>query len=368
MENKVVKVGIIGCGGIANGKHMPALAKIKQVEMVAFCDIISERAEKAAEEFGIAGAKVYTDYKELLKDQAIEVIHVCTPNLSHGFITIDALESDKHVMCEKPMAKTAADARRMLETAKKTGKKLTVGYQNRFRPDSMYLKAACERGDLGDVYFAKAHAIRRRAVPTWGVFLNEEEQGGGPLIDIGTHALDLTLWEMNNYKVKSVMGNVYKAWEGRTSKANTWGPWDQEEYTVEDSAFAFITMEDGATVILESSWALNTLDVGEAQTTLCGTLAGADMKDGLRINGEDLDKFYIKEPALDAKGVDFYDGETEEPHVLEARLWIEAVTNDTEPLVKPEQALVVTEILEAIYESAKTKKPVFFQDGKPISQ
>jgi len=368
MENRVVKVGIIGCGGIANGKHMPALAKVKQVEMVAFCDIVPERAKKAAEEFGLAGAKVYTDYKELLKDKEIEVIHVCTPNLSHGFITIDALESDKHVMCEKPMAKTAEDARKMLEVAKKTGKKLTVGYQNRFRADSMYLKAACERGDLGDVYFAKAHAIRRRAVPTWGVFLNEEEQGGGPLIDIGTHALDLTLWEMNNYKVKSVMGNVYKAWEGRTSKANAFGPWDQEEYTVEDSAFAFITMEDGATVILESSWALNTLDTGEAQTTLCGTLAGADMKDGLRINGEDLDKFYTKTPALDAAGVDFYDGESDEPHVLEAKLWIEAVINDTQPLVKAEEALVITEILEAIYESAKTKKPVFFQDGKPISQ
>lgn len=368
MNDRIVKVGIIGCGGIANGKHMPGLSKVEKAQMVAFCDIIPERAEKAAKEFGVEGAKVYTDYKEMLKDKEIEVIHVCTPNLSHSFITIDALESGKHVMCEKPMAKTAADARKMLETAKKTGKKLTVGYQNRFRTDSLYLKAACERGDLGDIYFAKAHAIRRRAVPTWGVFLNEEEQGGGPLIDIGTHALDLTLWEMNNYKVKSVMGNVYKAWEGRTSEANAFGPWNQDEYTVEDSAFAFITMEDGATIILESSWALNTLDIGEAKTTLCGTLAGADMADGLRINGEDLGKFYTKTPALDAAGVDFYEGEGDDPKVLEATMWIDSVINDTEPLVKAEEALVVTEILEAVYNSAKTKKPVFFKDGQPISE
>lgn len=366
MSGKTVKVGIIGCGGIANGKHMPGLAKLKSVEMVAFCDIVLERAQKAAQEFGASGAKVYTDYKELLKDESIEVVHVCTPNLSHSFITIDSLESGKHVMCEKPMAKTAADARKMLEAAKRTGKKLTIGYQNRFRPDSLYLKAACERGDLGEVYFAKAHAIRRRAVPTWGVFLNEEEQGGGPLIDIGTHALDLTLWEMNNYKVKSVVGNVYKAWDGRTSEANSFGAWDPSEYTVEDSAFAFITMEDGATVVLESSWALNTLDIGEAQTTLCGTLAGADMKDGLRINGEDLGKFYTKKPALDTVGVDFYDANGETDSELEARQWIESIINDTEPLVKPEEALVVTEILEAIYTSAKTKKPVFFKDGKPV--
>ena len=368
MSDKTVKIGIIGCGGIAEGKHMPGLLEVENAKMVAFCDIILERAEKAAKEFGTKDAKVYTDYKELLKDESIDVVHVCTPNLSHSFITIDALESGKHVMCEKPMAKTAEDARAMLEAAKRTGKKLTVGYQNRFRADSLYLKSVCERGDLGDIYFAKAHAIRRRAVPTWGVFLNEEEQGGGPLIDIGTHALDLTLWEMNNYKVKSVMGNVYKAWEGRTSKANAFGPWDPEEYTIEDSAFGFITMEDGATIILESSWALNTLDIGEAKTTLCGTLAGADMRDGLRINGEDLGKFYTKVPALDADGVDFYDGEKEDPAVLEARMWIDAVINDRDPLVKPEEALVVTEILEAIYQSSKTKKPVFFKDGKPISE
>ena len=368
MGERIVKVGIIGCGGIANGKHMPGLATVKNAQMVAFCDIEIERATKAAKDYGVSGAKVYTDYKELLKDQEVEVIHVCTPNLSHSFITIDALESGKHVMCEKPMAKTAEDARKMLEVAKNTGKKLTVGYQNRFRSDSLYLKEACERGDLGDIYFAKAHAIRRRAVPTWGVFLNEEEQGGGPLIDIGTHALDLTLWEMNNYKVKSVMGNVYKAWEGRTSEANAWGAWDQDEYTVEDSAFGFITMEDGATVILESSWALNTLEVGEAKTTLCGTIAGADMQDGLRINGEDLGKLYTKAPALDAAGVDFYDGEGDDPAALEAQMWIDSVANDTDLLVKPEEALVVTEILEAIYHSAKTKKPVFFKDGRPISE
>ena len=368
MGDRIVKVGIIGCGGIANGKHMLGLSKVEKVKMVAFCDIIPERAQKAAKEFGAEGAKIYTDYKELLKDKEIEVIHVCTPNSSHSEITIAALESGKHVMCEKPMAKTAKEARKMLATAKKTGKKLTVGYQNRFRSDSLYLKDLCQRGDLGEVYFAKAHAIRRRAVPTWGVFLKEEEQGGGPLIDIGTHALDLTLWEMDNYKVKSVMGNVYKAWEGRTSQANAWGPWDQEEYTVEDSAFAFITMEDGATVILESSWALNTLDTGEAKTTLCGTLAGADMMDGLRINGEDLGKLYTSKPALAAEGVDFYDAEEDDPGILEATMWIDSVINDTEPLVKAEEALVVTEILEAIYHSAQTKKPVFFKDGQAISQ
>jgi len=359
-NTRKVRVGIIGCGGIANGKHMPGLAKIDAVEMVAFCDLIKERAENAAQKYGTKDAKVYVDYQELLKDDTIEVVHVCTPNKSHADITVAALEAGKHVMCEKPMAKTAADARRMVEAAKRTGKKLTIGYQNRFRADSQYLYQACRRGDLGEIYFAKAHAIRRRAVPTWGVFLNEEEQGGGPLIDIGTHALDLTLWMMDNYKPKTVLGTTYHKLKDQRNTANAWGDWDPEKFTVEDSAFGFIVMENGATIILESSWALNTLDVMEAKTTLCGTKAGADMRDGLRINGVEFGKMYTKKPSLDAGGVDFYEGNSESPGDKEARMWIEAIINDTEPLVKPEQALVVTEILEAIYESARTGKAVTF--------
>ena len=197
-----VRVGIIGCGGIANNKHLPSLSRLETVELAAFCDIIAERAEKAAAEYGIEGAGIYEDYRQMLAEEKLDVVHVCTPNNAHAPASIAAMEAGCHVMCEKPMAKTAAEAEAMLAVHKKTGKKLTIGYQNRFRADSMYLKKVCERGDLGEIYFAKAHALRRRAVPTWGVFLDEEKQGGGPLIDIGTHALDLTLWCMDNYEVK----------------------------------------------------------------------------------------------------------------------------------------------------------------------
>jgi predicted dehydrogenase len=358
--DRILKIGIIGCGGIANGKHMPSLSKIKNVELVAFCDIVEERAVEAAKKYGTEDAKVYTDYKELLKDESIEVVHVLTPNREHSFITVDALEAGKHVMCEKPMAKTTKEAREMLEAAKRTGKKLTIGYQNRYREDSQYLNAVCRDGELGNIYFAKAHAVRRRGVPTWGVFLNEEEQGGGPLIDIGTHALDLTLWMMDNYKPKYVVGTTYYELGKMENAANPWGPWDPKKFTVEDAAFGFVVMENGATIILESSWALNTLQPKTDATTLCGTKAGADMMDGLRINGEKYSKLYEFKPELSAGGVAFYDGVSESPADREARLWIDAVLNDTEVVVKPEQALVVTEILEAIYESAKTGKPVYF--------
>ncbi|MEK3687311.1 Gfo/Idh/MocA family protein [Paenibacillus sp. FSL R10-2736] len=357
--SKVYRVGVIGCGGIANGKHLPSLSRQDKVQVVAFCDIIKERAESAAEQYGNADAAVYTDYLELLKDASIDIVHVLTPNDAHADISIAALEAGKHVMCEKPMAKTAADAKRMAEAAKRTGKKLTIGYDNRFRQDSLYLKKICEAGELGHIYYAKAHAIRRRAVPTWGVFLDEEKQGGGPLIDIGTHALDLTLWMMDNYKPKVVLGTKYHELSRKEEAANAWGPWDPKKFTVEDSAFGMIVMENGATITLEASWALNSLDVDEAKCSLSGTEAGADMKNGLRINGEKHSKLYTNEIELDAGGVAFYEGKTEKATDVELRKWIEAIEEDKDPVVTPEQAYVVSRILEAIYESAQTGKAVY---------
>src|SRR5690554_4047691 len=146
MPDREVRVAIVGCGGIANGKHMPSLSKLSNVKMVAFCDLVVDRAQEAAKQYGTEDARVYEDYRELLEDDSIEVVHVCTPNRSHADISIAAMEAGKHVMCEKPMAKTAADARRMVEAAGRTGMKLTIGYQNRFRPDSQYLYNSCQQG------------------------------------------------------------------------------------------------------------------------------------------------------------------------------------------------------------------------------
>ena len=351
----MVRIGIIGCGGIANAKHMPALKKLPNVQMVAFCDIVEERAQKAKVDFGTPDASVYTDYKKLLEDTSIDAVHVCTPNRSHSFITVDALESGKHVMCEKPMAINSIEAQKMLDAAKRTGKKLTIGYQTRQTLEAQYLKAEALNGTFGDIYYGKATAIRRRAVPTWGVFLNEEEQGGGPLIDIGTHALDLTLWIMDNYKPKYCVGTKYHKLNNQTDQGNAWGNWDPEKFTVEDSAFGFVVMENGATINLESSWALNTLEVREAVTSVCGTLAGGDMWDGVRINGIRNNSQYILRPTLNPKGAAFFSGNAgSDPASREAAQWIDAIVNDKEPCVLPEQAIVVTKILEGIYKSAES--------------
>lgn len=369
MKDGKLLIGVIGCGGIANQKHMPALSKLGEFcKMTAFCDTIGERAQKAAAQYGDETAGVYTDYRELLADPEIDVVHVLTPNVMHAPIVVAAFEAGKHVMCEKPMSHSTEDARRMMEAWKKSGRKFTIGYQNRFRPEVQTLHKACEKGELGEIYFAKAHAVRRRGVPTWGVFPNKALQGGGPLIDIGTHALDMTLWMMNNYKPVSVNGSVfYKL--GHMAEAvegNKFGPWDPETYEVEDSAFGYIKMENGATIFLESSWALNVLDAREASTTLCGTLAGAEVRSGMYYDKDELvvnrgHNGVLTEEWLSKTGrVAYFDGgKRGEPGYEEARFWLNSILHDTDPMVLPEQAFVVTEILDHIYKSAEEGREIF---------
>jgi len=371
VKNGKLQIGIIGCGGIANQKHMPNLKKLDdRCELTAFCDVIEERAEKARAQFGAPDAKVYTDYKELLKNEEIDLVHVLTPNVLHAQITVDAFEAGKHVMSEKPMAASSADAQRMLDAWRNSGKKFTVGYQNRFRPEVKALKKACEKGELGEIYYAKAHAVRRRGVPTWGVFPNKALQGGGPLIDIGTHALDLALWMMDNYKPVSVLGSVfYKL--GRTQEAtegNPFGPWDPETYEVEDSAFGMIKMANGACINLEASWALNVRESREASATLCGTLAGAELYSGMSYPTDELyinrghNGVLMDEKMSSGGAVAYFEGGSGDPGYEEAKSWLDAILNDTEPLTKPEQAFIVTQILEAIYKSSETGREVVLGD------
>jgi len=358
---KKLRYGIVGCGGIANGKHLPCIQRLDGVEAVAFCDIIPARAEKANREYAGGKGKVFSDYRELLKEE-LDAVFVLTPNNAHSEVTIAALKSGKHVLCEKPMAKNYSEAKAMLAARDESKKLLTIGYNNRYRPDSLFLKAECEKGTLGEIYFARATALRRRAVPTWGVFLDAEKQGGGPLIDIGTHALDLTLFMMDNYEPDYAVGTVYHKLNKDRNTGNSWGDWDTKAFSAEDSAFGFVVMKNGATVILESSWALNIIEEREAVTTLCGTKGGANMpKAGeLTLNGVKNGRLFNMAPILQAGGVAFYKGDNEKDTDREARTFKNAILGKGKLYVLPEQALVVTRILEGIYKSAASGKPHYF--------
>ena len=358
---KKLKYALIGCGGIARGKYLPSIQALPDVEIAAFCDTMPGRAEEVSQEYTQGKGKVFSDYKELLREE-LDAVCITTPNNSHCEITVAALKSGKHVMCEKPMAKNTAEAKAMIAARDESKKLLTIGYQSRFRPDSLFLKAECEKGALGEIYFAKAIALRRRAVPTWGVFLDAEKQGGGALIDIGTHALDLTLFMMNNYEPHYAVGTVYHKLNKDKNTGNVWGDWNTKAFTVEDSAFGFVVMKNGATIILECSWALNIAGEREAVTTLCGTKGGADMpKQGeLVINGVKNGKPYNLTPLLHDGSIAYYTAEKDEEYYLEARTFRDAILGKGKLCVLPEEALIVTMILEGIYKSAASLKPFYF--------
>lgn len=359
-----LRIGIIGCGGIAVSKHLTTLKDLGELcEITAFCDGMRERAADAAKKFGTENAQVCSDYHELLANADVDVVYILTPNISHSPIAIDAFRAGKHVMCEKPMAVNAIEAQKMMDAWRTSGKKFSIGYQNRFRPDVRHLHEACRNGDLGDIYYAKAYAVRRRGVPTWGSFIHGSQQGGGPLIDIGTHALDLALWLMDNYEVESVTGTVFNRL-GKLQEAtcgNMWGVWDPLQYDVEDAAIGYIKMKNGALITLESSWALNTRNVREAEVELCGTKAGAELINQSEviynrgIHGRLMEEKFTPGSAP----WDFF-GARDDAQYLEAKEWLTAILEDRDPLVRPEQAFVVTQILDAIYESAKKNETVLF--------
>ncbi len=362
-----LKIGFIGCGGIANQKHLPGMAQQHGVDLVAFCDLVVERAEEAARTYGTPDAKVYTDYRDLLADQSIDAVHVLTPNVSHREITVAALEAGKHVLCEKPMAISSAEAEQMLAARNRSGKLLTIGYQYRHFHSHAVAKKVVDEGWLGAVYYAEATYIRRRGVPTWGVFTDKSKQGGGALIDIGTHALDLTLWLMGNWDVDYVVGSSYEKLgrllspeeQGQNDGRGRPDPWDNKTFDVEDFAVGLVKMKNGATIHLKASWALNMV-TKPGMVLLCGTKGGLDTYDGVRLNhvvagqsavtmvGEKVREFI---PGFDGGAA---------PPSREHEIWVAALKGEGELFVLPEQALVVSKVLEAIYDSSKTGKPVYF--------
>lgn len=370
---KKTRVAIIGCGGIANSKHMPALQKNGRTEMVAFCDLIIERAEAAAKKYGTPDAKVYTDYRELLKDTSIDNVHVCTPNRMHSVITVDALDSGKNVLCEKPMAINAEEAKKMLEARDRSGKVLTIGFQYRRRIMSEKMKAVIDSGALGEIYFAKANGIRRRLLPAHGVFLDKYEQGGGTLIDNGCHALDMTLWMINNYEPEYVLGSTYDKLAKCSrpgNQGNLMGTWDPDAFEVEDAGFAMIKMKNGATVILESSWALNYIYGKNDCCTICGTKGGISMEldeaqKSLRPQRLMFNNIVADRPAIQEIDVpNEYDPNFRGINANDKELanFLAAIDGTEELIVKPEQAYVVTRILDAIYKSSETGAAVYFDD------
>ena len=277
-----MKIGIIGGGTIANTAHIPAYMANPKAEIKYFCDIIPERAEAAVKKYGCGIA--VTDYKQVLADPEITAVSVCTPNLMHSVIAIDALEAGKHVLCEKPAARIYEEALAMQEAQKRTGKILNIGVVNRFNTNVNKLKEMIDNGDLGEVYYVYVSFRSHRSIPgLGGAFTTKAIAGGGVLIDWGVHFLDIVMYCCGDPKPLTVTGEEFCIL-GKDMKAynykDMWaGPPDYNgTYDVDDSVTGMIRTE-GPVITFNGAWAQN-IGVGEMYIDFMGDKAGVRLQYG----------------------------------------------------------------------------------------
>lgn len=347
--SQTVRVGIIGVGGVARGAHIPGYQKLPGVEIVAVSDLLLDRAQEVAQSIG-PNTKAYADYREMLANENLDAVSVCTPNAFHKDPTIAALEAGAHVLCEKPIATSVAEGEEMIATARRTGKILTIGLMSRFSSSAQVIRRFAEAGHLGEVYYARAQYLRRRGIPDWGVFHIQEKSGGGALIDIGVHVLDLAMWLMGSPKPVAVSGAAFTKFGNRPDHVHRGGRklrFPPEEFDVDDNAFATVRFDNGALLTLEVSWA-SEIPTNVHGIQLFGDRGGASSSPlalHTQMNGT----------LVDITPQDIGDVQ---PHHAEIEHFIACVRGEREIIVKPEEALEVQRVLDAIYESTRTGREV----------
>ena len=343
---KPLQLGIVGAGNIS-GSHLDACQKSGAAKTLAICDIIKERAQARQTQYNIGD--VYVDYHDLLARKDIEAIVVAVPNQLHHEVTIAALKAGKHVLCEKPMSFKPEWAESMVEAAKKSGTVLQIGMVSRYQSGAQYLKQQVVKGNLGDIYFARAQYLRRSGIPGWGSwFTRKDMAGGGPLIDIGVHKLDLAWYLLGCPKPVSVTGLAYAAFGPRQMGLGDWGTpeWDGY-YDVEDFAAAFIRFENGAAISLEASWAGYTEPLESMH--LLGTEKGAQLFTNKVLLLTQDEKHPLDSTISFSKN----GGEFATPFAAQSAAFAQAVRGEAECVAPGEHGLVVTRMLNAIYESAR---------------
>ncbi len=355
--SKKLKIAVIGVGGIAQNAHLPGYANMDNVEIVAVCDIKPERAEMVAEKFGIPA--FYTDYRDVLKIEGLDAVDICTPNYLHSIIACEALEHGLHVFCEKPDAVSVSEAEKMKAAAEKNGKILMVMRNNRYWLTSSFLKKYIADGKMGDIYAARCGWQRRRGIPgRGGWFTTKEQSGGGPLIDLGVHMIDLAIWLMGNPAPVAVSGCAYNKFassedvsdsaESRFGDRNADGIFD-----VEDLAMGFIRFDNGACMQIEFSWASN-IEKEKYFVELRGDKAGSvwsseDQK--LKIFTEEHGSTVDYIPNIDNMlGI--------RVHEANLRHFADVLLNGAEPMFVPQQGVDMIKILEAMYKSAEEGREI----------
>ncbi|RWZ59016.1 Gfo/Idh/MocA family oxidoreductase [Halobacillus fulvus] len=334
-----LRMGVIGVGGIAQTRHLPAFQQLDTVELTAVQDVNVERAKQVAGTFDIPYA--FEDYHALF--EKVDAVTICTPNKFHAEISVAALNAGVHVLCEKPMAITTAECEAMIEAAEKNDRLLSIAYHYRYTPEAVLAKQAIENDEVGDPLVTRVQAMRRRKVPGWGVFTNKDLQGGGSLIDFGCHLLDLALWLLDDPKPVEVMAKAYDRLSKTPGLVNDWGEFDTENFNVDDHVTSYITFEDGSSMMFECSWAAN---IKDDHTTL--TISGAN--GGLSVYPFEL--YQDKYGALFNQTAVIREEEPVEG-LVQAKNFVDSCLGNDELIVRPEQALKVNRLMEAIYESSE---------------
>jgi len=349
MMNKTLRVGVIGLG-IGRG-HVENYRKAPGCEVVAVTDVDPQRLETFANEFSIAGR--YTEAAQMLEQEKLDVVSIATPNVFHRPLSIAALEAGAHVLCEKPMALSQAEGLEMVEAARRANRRLMINFSSRFSAQSQALKRLVDTGFLGEVYTARTCWLRRRGIYSFGSWFGwKEMSGGGPLIDLGVHRIDLALWLMGNPRPTWVMGSTNDAiaqeMVERTGK----------RFDVENHATGMVMFENGASLLVESAWACNRSEAEYMETRLYGTKAGLVQKN--TGNGYELVAQTFEERAGD-----HYDSQLQPPLPPETsamQQFIAAIREDAPHPATGEEGVRVQQILDGLYESARSKSPVKIEE------
>lgn len=342
---KRLRVGVVGLGIGRN--HIEGWREHPAVDVVAIADADANRLAEIGNRYGIEGR--YASAEAMLAAAKLDAISICTPNKFHAPIALAAFEAGCHVLCEKPMALSAAEGRQMLAAAKRAGKRLMINFSYRFSTQSRALKAQVDAGVFGDFYFGRTVWHRRRGLPGFGGWFGTKAlAGGGPLIDLGVHRLDLALWLMGYPKATWVLGSTYD------KVARELAAREGKAFDVEDLAAALIRFDNGATLVVEASWAANIREAELMETRLLGTKAGL-----LQHNvdeGYTFDAHIFKEDNGAQFDLHLHPPTTPAPSAMHD--FAAAILTDRPHPASGEEGLAVMEILDAIYESARSGAPV----------
>ena len=276
MDTSKLRVGVIGAG--IGATHLAAYSKIPRVEIVALAGLDDDRVRRVAAEYNVP--QTYREYEHLLASPNIDAVSICLPNILHAPVALAALEAGKHVLVEKPLARNPSESQQMVDAAAASERILMVSFDKRYRGDVQWVKNYIDSGALGRIYYAKAHWMRRIGIPRLGSwFVSKEQAGGGPLIDLGVHVLDMALYLMGEPRAIAASANTYAEFGPRGQKG-----WVREQFTnennpyeVEDLATAFVRLENGATLLLEASWATHSSAADDFGVTLYGTEGGVEI-------------------------------------------------------------------------------------------